>query len=74
MEQPGGGYKVNLLREELQHLKDYDDLVVLFSDRLVHWLEQTHDPLLSFDSIEQSGFTRKKKYSNGLNNPVKEVS
>ncbi len=32
MNYPGGGYKINLLKKELETLKDKEDLIVLFTD------------------------------------------
>ena len=30
---PGGGFKINLLREALAQYKDDEDLVIMFTDR-----------------------------------------
>lgn len=31
---PGGGHKINLLRENLKKYKDEEDLILMFTDRL----------------------------------------
>ena len=35
MEGPGGGFKINLLRQALEPLKDEQDTIILFTDRYV---------------------------------------
>ena len=35
---PGGGLKVNLLKEAVKEYKDDKDLVIMFTDRLVKYL------------------------------------
>lgn len=32
MSQPGGGYKINLLKEELAYYKDDKNLIIMFTD------------------------------------------
>ena len=33
--QAGGGHKINLLKEGLKEFRDRDDLIIMFTDRLV---------------------------------------
>ena len=32
MNHPGGAFKINLLKEEVKHFKDKDDLIIMFTD------------------------------------------
>ena len=34
---PGGGHKINLLRENLKKYKDEKDLILMFTDRLIYF-------------------------------------
>jgi len=47
MNHPGGAFKINLLKEEMKHYKDNEDLIVMFTDSYDVLLLGNQDTILS---------------------------